>query len=342
MSGMHPRHAPGEVSSFSQYRISVTKTPEARQLTWVCGTEAILIEDVVQTVKKNLAPEPWNYVTLVVGEDTERKVWSEVNQHPIGASARLVVIRGAEKLQRMDQLTDFLKHRATNPRTHLLFVSSEARIRRLEPTEEERRNNGKGEIVPFLKVGVRGHVIECRPYTADTAKHAVTWVQSKVKMRDGVAGHLLNRANGDLRLVRDVCDKLAVFPEEPNLSTINEILSARPRDTFADALLALDRKTALLALERLPTSEYSRVVGLLDFRLDLAGMVHDLLLEHKTPSEIARASGTRGFLVPDLLPVAKHYDAKRRLSIRKMLALADQTLRGGESTGVMEALVTTW
>lgn len=126
------------------------------------------------------------------------------------------------------------------------------------------------------------------------------------------------------------------------MSAVNELLSEMPRDTFSDALVAIDKKTALLALERLTPSEYSRTLGMLDQRLDLAGMVHDLMLEHKTASEIARAAGNKNFLVPEIMKVAKHYDSKRRLEIRQVLALADETLRSGEHVGVLEVVVSQW
>jgi DNA polymerase III delta subunit len=161
-------------------------------------------------------------------------------------------------------------------------------------------------------------------------------------MRPGVASHLLERANGNIRLVRDLCLKLAMFPQEPTIAMVNELLREHPRDTFAGALLALDRKTALLALAELPQDEYAAVIGTLEANVDLAGLVHDMLVQHKSNSEISRAAGNKRFLVPDLLPVARHYNPTRRASIRQLLSDADEVLRLGERTAVMETLVAYW
>lgn len=331
------------MASFWQWRTATAKEPLPRQVTWLCGTEPVLVDEVVAYIKKALAPDAWDYVPLVVGEDSERDIWATVNQHPIGSGKRLVVIRNAEMLKRLDRLPQFIKTRNTNPRTHLVFISNEEKISRTEPTPEERREGKKGTLAPHLAaIGTKGHVIECRPFTQSTAKYAVTWVQSKVRMREGIAAHLLNRANGDLRLVRDMCAKLALFPDQVSISTVNGMLTEQPRDSFVNALLALDRATALLALRSMSTDEYSRTIGLLDSRLDLAGLVHDMMSKHHPQYEITAAAGSQAFLVPDLMPVAKHYDAKRRLAIRRVLAVADEAMRSGNYEAVMEVIVAYW
>lgn len=331
------------MSSFSQWRKSLDKHPEPRQITWVCGNERVLVDDVVESVVERLGPEPWNYVPLVAGEDSERAIWTEASQHPMGGSPRVVVVRNAELLQNWDRFQDWIKYRMLNPRTYLILVSNEERIPHVELTPDQKRRGEHAEVVPYLAaIGTKGHVIECRPYTTATARYSIDWVQSKVKMRDSVAKHLLTRANFDLRLVRDVCRKLAVFPGEITISVINTLLVERPRDSFSDSLLALDKKAALLALRDLHPSEYWRTLGLLDARLDLAGMIHDMQVEHHSLSEITRAAGTQAFLVKDVIPVSKHYDSKRRLAIRKILAIADETYRQGQTLGVMETVVAFW
>jgi hypothetical protein len=142
--------------------------------------------------------------------------------------------------------------------------------------------------------------------------------------------------------VRDVCLKLAVFESDITLTDVNMLLTERPRENFADALLALDRKTALLALQDLPKAEYSRTLGYLDSRLDLAGLVHDMQVERKSPTEMGIVLGSQNFLVKDLIPIAKHYDHKRRLQIRNVLATADDALRSGSTEGVLEFVVAFW
>lgn len=331
--------------SFNQWSKSLAKTPAPRQITWLCGEERVLVDDAFSYIKGYLGPEPWNYVALSAGEDSERAIWNAADQFPMGGSPRLVVIRNAEKLQQWDRFIDWIKNRTAHPRTYLVLISNEARVPKTEPTPEERRKGVKPEPVAHIAaIGAKGHVIECRPYTTATSKYSVEWVQSKVRMREGVAKHLLLRADFDLLLVRDVCRKLAVLPadQEITLAIVNAMLSERPRDSFADALLALDRKTALLALQDIQPDDYGRTIGYLDSRLDLAGMVHDMMSEHRAPHEIARAAGSQAWLVPEIMGVAKHYSGKRRLAQRKILAMADEAYLGGQRDGIMEMIVTFW
>jgi DNA polymerase III delta subunit len=331
------------IATFSNWWVAIQKKPEPRQITWLCGTERVLIDEVVDNIKNYLNPAPWNLTKHVVGEVPERQIWSDVNLYPSDAEPRLVIVRDAEKLKQKDRLIDFVTERTRNPLTYLIFVSNESSLPRKAPTQEQKNKRSKGDFEDYIDVlKGKGYAIECKPFTATTAKHAVMWVQSKAPMRDGIAGHLLNRSNGNLRLVRDVCEKLAVFPDDISLTTVNGMLTERPRDSFAEALLAMDKKTALLALREIQPGEYGRLIGLLDAQLDLAGMIHDMQLEHKTPSEMARAAGNRNFLVPDLIPVAKHYDPKRRLTIRRTLAMLDEAYRAGNRIGLMESLVVLW
>lgn len=331
------------MTSFHMWRRSLVKNPAPRQITYVCGEEPVLVEEVVSYVREQLGPEPWNYVSLTAGEDSERLIWAEAEQLPLDNSARIVVIRNADALVNWDRFTAWVKARTSNPRTYLVLVSTLPRVPKTEPTQEERRKGARPEVVEHLAMlGTRGHIIECRSFTSATAKYSVPWAQSKVAMREHVAKHLMERSSFDLRIVRDVLAKLAAFPGEANIMVINDLLAEQPRDSFADALLALDRKTALLALRDISEEDYSRIIGLLDSRLELAGLVHDMTVEHASPRDIAKAAGSQAWLVPDILPVSKHYDAKRRHKIRKALAVADSAHRAGASTGVMEALVLLW
>ena len=332
------------ISSFSQWRLAFKKDKTVKHITWVCGSERILVEEIVQNIRGNLNPDPWNFVTLFAGDESERTIWSEVWQLPMGHGGyRLTVVRNAEKLKKDEFFEVLIRDRLSHPNNYVVFVSNEEELSRIAPGEGEKLVRGKGELIPRLAgMKGKGHTIECKPFTDITAKHAVVWVQEKAKIKPVVAAHLLNRSDGDLRIVRDVCNKLSVFPGEITLTVINDMLAQRPRDSFVDALMALDKKTALMALRELPRSEWSRTIGLLDSRLELAGMVHDMQIDHKSPGEIAKAAGTRSFLIKDVLPVSKHYDSKRRLKIREVLSLVDEYRTTGYPEGSMSVLVNFW
>lgn len=331
------------MATFSGFFTSIKKKPEPRQITWVCGPEVVLVEDVISYVVSYFNPEPWNLLTLMAGEDSEREIWAALDQHPMGTSPRVVVIRHAEKITQWDRFIRWVKDRGLNPLTYVVMVSSEVAVPKTELTQEQRRNGEKVGPLPHIAcIGTKGYVVECKPFTTATALKSLEWVQSKVTMREGVARHLLTRANWDLRLTRDTCLKLAAFPGEITISVVNTLLAEQPRDTFADALMALDRKTALKALELMDTEDIGRTIGLLDAQLDKAGMIHDMMADHKSPGEMAKALGPQAFLLTQLMRVAKHYDIKRRLTIRNALAIADEAHRGGQKIGVLEVVVAFW
>ncbi len=324
------------MSNFSQWWKSYSAKGEVKQFTWVCGTELPLVDEVVRAVRETVNPDSWDYHPFNASEDAAYDIWAAIHQYPIGVRPRLIVVNQAQLLEPM-RILELVKNRRLAPATYVVFVSADEKIPR-----EENENGTTSRPVHLRAFTGRGDVVECGPFTQATAKYAVQWVQTLKPMRSGVAAHLLERANGDVRLVRDLCRKLALFPQEPTMVMVNELLKEYPRDTFAGALLALDRKTALIALETLPPEEYANVIGILDANVELAGLVHDMLVSHKPNSEISKAAGSRRFLVPDILPVARHYDPKRRASIRRLLCDADGALRLGERVGVMEAIVTYW
>lgn len=324
------------MSTFSQWWTSFRKNPHPKQITWVCGTEPVLIDEVVDLIKSNIKVDAVNLEYLDAREVSARAVWNALRQYPFGNDVnRLTIVRGAEKLPLGDDFIQYVKDRGVLPRNYVIFVSSEPQLRK-----KEEKGRAVVDALEFLKG--RGTLIECRPFTQSTAKYAVEWVKEKANIRGRVAEYLLNRATGDLRLVRDTINKLSVVPGEISMRLVDEMFEARPDDSFLGALFALDRKTALQALKELPKSDYSRTIGLIDARLDLAGLVHDMLVQQRNGGEIAKAAGNMGFLVPDMLAVAKHYDKKRRLRIRKFLATIDSYTEYGVPEGALEALVALW
>jgi DNA polymerase III delta subunit len=332
------------LSSFSQWFVAYQKKPAIKQISWLCGSETVLVNDIVDTIHSHFSPEPWCFSSYVVGEDPERAVWADLDQHPIdGRTPRLILVRAAERLKHPERIAEWMKTKNKNPLTHVVFVSNDPEFAREEPTPEEKKARTKPELKPHLKaIQGKGTLVECKPFTQATAKHAVSWVQSKVEIRRGVAGKLLERANGDLRLTRDAFRKLAEFPEEISEQTINLLLSARPRLGFVDAMLEIDKRAAMLALEFMEPQEYSAAIGMLDQRLELVGTVRDLLVSHASQAQISAALGSQGFLARDLVPLAKAYDAKRRHQLRQTLARTDEALKDGITYGPMQVLVHFW
>lgn len=323
------------MSTWSQWWLSFKKSSVPRQITWICGTEPVLIDEVVSLITSAVNPDEINHVYLDARELSERAIWNELRQLPFGTTAnRLTVVYGAEKLKNDALFQQYIKDKSAYPRNYAIFVSGEEGARRSEDKKL------LWEPLEYLKT--RGSTIECKAFTSATAKHAVAWVKEKANIRGGVAEFLLNRATGDLRIVRDTVAKLSAFPGEISLKVVSDMFAELPKDTFLGALFSMDKKTAMHAISEIPRGEYSKTLGLVDARLELAGNIHDMMIQKKSHAEIARAAGNKGFLVPEMLPVAKHYDKKRRTKIREYLATVDEFSAYGIPDGALEGLVSVW
>lgn len=309
----------------------------------MCGTEPVLRDFIVEKALEHFADSPWSRVFYWANTDDSDEIWAELDQFPLDGEPRIVVVRYAEKLSDLHRLKDWVASRTKNPLTHVLFVSSEPELSREEPTKEMLKERKKPALLPHLAaIYGKGSLVECKPFTQATAKHAVKWVQSMVPIRPGTAGKLLERANGDLRLTMSTVRKLAAFPEEITEQSINLLLSARPRMSFHDALLTLDKPAAMLALDYLQPDQYSAEIGLLDQRLEVLGVVRDMVLMHKNRGEIAKALGPMGFMASEFMAVSKMYDKRRRDAARALLAKTDAALKAGQTRGPMQALAVLW
>jgi DNA polymerase III delta subunit len=156
-SGVSLRAAKGcLVGSWAQWRASVDGG-DLRRVTWVCGDQHVLIEEVVDTVKDKLNLSPTDYVSLSLCPTFERDVWAAANQYPLTpGSNRMVLIRDAEKLSRWNQLDAWLTRTRSMPGVYLMFVSNEPDL----PTHTQ---GGKKVLKPHVAAlrAPRGSLVRC-------------------------------------------------------------------------------------------------------------------------------------------------------------------------------------
>lgn len=320
-------------SWFLRYR-----NEDPKQFTFLCGSEPVLVDYVLDSVKHRLHLAENNLLEFRAGEGNELITWHAMSQHPMDSrSHKLVVVRDAELLTDWSQLDDLLKWRRMMPDNHVVFVSNEDKL----PTIETDDGKVKAPHVAALsRAGQR--IVECSPFTERTVPLALQWVQTMCPMKQNVAGRLLNRCNGDLRLARDACLKLRALGKEPTIAAVNAIVQEQPREAFVEALVKMDKKTALESLRRAHRAEYGRMVAQLDSQLKLVSELYHLQSKQASYADMVRALRNRGFLVREFLPSARYYDDKKVEKRRNTLALADSALKQGAATGVLEAVVLNW
>lgn len=320
------------MANYSSWRAAADKG-EVRRVTWICGDQRVLVEEVVDTVRGLLKASDLDYVSLVAGECQDKDIWAAANQYPMTPGAnRLVLVRNAEKIKRWEPLAEWLANARALPTAHLLFVSN-------DPDVPYTLTGDKRVPKPWIEAmkPPKGHIVRCgMPNEND----AIAWVARRTALGQDIARYLLTRAGGNLALVASVCAKLSLFgavAAGPRL--IDELCREVPGDSFVECLLMGQKSKAYLAADTVDAREYRRVVGTLDQRLDLMQSLNRALRTGQTPREV---QGLPTFLVRQFWPYAKYYDPQRCAQNRRALAVVDEALKNGARDGLLEALTAVW
>jgi hypothetical protein len=311
------------VGSFSQWRRSAD-SGEIRRVTYVCGAERVLVEEVVDSIRTGLDVSALDRVTFTAGTDPDRDIWAAAHQYPLTPGARrLVCVRAAEKIRYWQPLPGWLAATRQLPGVYLLFVSGDD-------------SPAPGVPVEAVKAP-RGHLVRCAaPNEAD----AVAWVRRRAPaLDDTTAGYLLTRTGGDLAAAATACTKISLFDGVPGTQVVDQLCAQVPAASFVESLLTLRKPDALRAAAVMAPEEYGRALATLDQRLDAMAVLWRAVRAGHTAREVASVPT---FLVRQLAPHAKHYDPARCAYRRKALAVVEDAHRGGARTGVLEALVALW
>lgn len=320
------------MSTFTQWRAAIDRG-DLRRVTWVCGEQRILVEEVVYTTRVLANVDELGYLSLRLGEIDQHGMWDILNQYTSGAR-RFIVIRNAEQVTNWGPLASWLGDRSLAG-IHVVFVSNEHDITHTVVDK-------KREVAPHLAtmMSQRRHAVVVRCATPNPTD-AVAWVSRRAGIPQRAAQHLLIRVGGDLTAAASVADKLAVFDTDAHIGPeiVDLLCDQIAADTFAECLLMLRKRDALSVVQSLDERDYGKVLGLLDSRLDLLAKLCHYVRAGASPREM---NGLPHFLVRAYLHIAKHYDPPRCAHGRRVLAVIDDALRGGARDGLMEALVALW
>jgi DNA polymerase III delta subunit len=304
------------------------KKRQVKQLTWLCGSETTLVEEVIDHVRHTLAPSRLDFVVHQAGITRDREIWASASQYPLGAEAsRLVLVRDAERIENWDPLETWILEKKSAPTVHLLLVFNEQDFN----TERE----------AYALCRDNGSIIKCN---TPNERDLLEWIMRRGPL-DSVAGsYLLTRTGNDLGRAANVARKVQLFEGQAGADLIDALCAENIALDFVDLLVSLEKTKALVALEALSPAEYSRTIGLLDSRLDTLVKLHRLLRGHMTVMDIARDVNRTVplFLARLLMPYARHYDAKRVLRCQQVMNIVDDSVRRGARIGAMESLVLLW
>jgi hypothetical protein len=324
------------VATYAQWRVNADKG-EVRRITYCCGDQLPLVEEVVDTVRALLKVTAVDYVSLTAGTLPERDIWAACSQYPLEAGAsRLVLVRDAQLIRNWDPLGEWLQGSRRLPTVYLLFVSADSDFP-YQDGPDGKRGPLKAHAEWFRD---RGHLIRCS-YPSEEV--LVSWIQRRAPNLDvGAARRILLRSGGDLGVAANVCQKLALFSTPPALSAIDQLCQEMPSTSFVDALIGGEPAAALSVAPSLPPGDYGRVIGLLDSRLDLLTKLYAGVRAGHTLREIGSQPGVPVFLVRQLMGVSRDYPPTAVDRRRRLLAVVDDSIRSGAKVGVLEALAALW
>jgi DNA polymerase III delta subunit len=317
--------------------------PAIKRVTWVCGPERVLVESAVDLVRAGVGAKAVDYGSVLAGSCPDREIWALANQYPMNPKdKRLIVVRDAEKITDWGPLENWLSQSRLLPTVHLLFVGSEDYYPHI--VRESLRPNGntarsKELVPPASWIRDKGSVVCC---TGLNEKDFRSYVQGRVSASDQVADHLIARCNDSVDLVNNALMKLELFSGEVSKDLVNVLVNPPAATDFVDALVKNDKAKAMRSAEHVPQIEHGKIIGLLNFELEILALLHRELRSGKDQWQIHPTTKLKAIFIRNRFHLAKSYDFNKRKSCSQVLALTDDISRRGQSVGVLESLVALW
>lgn len=259
-------------------------------------------------------------------QESSRKIWDAVFQHPLEDGPKLVTVKSAELLD-LTPLREFVGSlKAELPKTSVLLVASGAEAI---------------ENAPFLTANNTKTVKCSLPNVSDLLELIQGWT----RVSEMSARTIIEWTGGDIEVIYRLCEKLSLIPGEdliPLSRKMLQVICDEAVGEFAEALLAGNKKEAIAAARSMPDTEFLRVTAFLDSRL---GTISEVLAFARTGGSLRSARGIVG--VPYLaakavLPYTPNYDTKRIKRCRMTLTLLDSLCREFVGEGLWEILVVLW
>lgn len=305
-------------------------------MTWVCGEELVLVQEILDFTRDTLQPAPTDHLTFTAGSTPDRDIWAACGEYPMDTTKpRLITVKEAQKIKNWAPLIEWMSNLRLLPTTYLLFISSEEDF----AYTKKRSKDTPSEMAPHLvAIKSKGTIVRCAP---PSEEDTISWMKRQLPVNDDLATYILTRAGGDLGIALNIARKARVFQGRLTPEIVDLLCSGRASDSFVDYLIFQKKPEAFKALALLPEKENLRTIGLLDSRLDTLAKLYEGVRKGQGIRELA-INGVPPFLAKFLMPIAKFYDPGTVASRRGVLAAVDHEVRRGARGGTMESLVALW
>lgn len=312
------------MSFYSQW----IKSPKVAQVNWICGSERVLVDEVITHIKCETSPSMLNRSIVDMSKSSSADLHNVLNQHPImTGEPSLIIVYNADKIENLEVLKEWLKDsKSVFPEVVVCFVSENENL----------------PDVPFLKPP-KVSVVRCSKLSNEDL---VLWVKRNSPLSDRSARSLLEHVAWSLHDSRSLCRKLSAVLEGKTLvnlplEALLALIDETPSD-FVDALMSLDKERAYSAIKSMSNEEKYKVVSILDVRLTQLSKLQRVLAVKTTGRELSKIPGVPFPVVKDLLPISRYYSNSRIVSCRQQLAIVDSYQSQGIYPGTLECLVALW
>lgn len=317
--------------SYSQWLSSANKG-QVSKVTWLCGDQRVLVEEVIDKTKNSLDLTEFNYFPLSAESDPAMYIWDTLYQYSIEPDAnRLMLVRQADFIVDWSPLEKWLKDSKNFSNSYIIFVSDQPSYPMIQDSQE---------VQPHIElIRKKGKAVKC---SLPSQVEIIEWIKRNSKFSDYSANFLFERCGSDMNAVANVCRKSLLFKSDPGTHIISELTSEYSSQGFADCLIFFNRKAALSELSRLPEGDYAKTVGLLYSRLNVLHTLHRAAPNFNTSRELSEATGVKIFLVTKYVQAAKPYDKAKIDNCRSILTVVDDAIQRGATSGAMELLASLW
>ena len=291
-------------------------------LYYVCGEETCLQEVVIQTIRETVRPGVLDYYTHD-GSDKIADIMDTLTRELAG-DKKLVIIRNGQKIKRFDRIVKWAELIKQFTETCLVVQTNEVKV----PTKDARYR-------PFVELGL---FVECKSLSKTKLYE---WLTASAEMTPDAFDLLLESCGWELSKVINEVKKLRYLCRIVKVEDIAALCPRTYDERFVDQLLIGDKAKAKHALRLLGPEEKSKIVGLLDYKLNLLLQLALLRRQGLGLKEAVYRLGVSFF-------VAKiHWDLCQTMTIsviRKRLSLLvniDTRVRAGQN-GALAVLLALW
>ena len=307
------------MATFLQYW---RKRKEVYCLYYVCGEEACLRELVISSIKEIVRPSVLDYFTHD-GTDKIADIMDTLTREPTGTK-KLVTIRNGHKIKKFDIIVKWAKQIKDFTETCLVVQTNEKKV----STKEDIYR-------PFVELGL---FIECK----SLAKNKLyQWLSTFTEMTPDAFDLLLESCGWELSKVINEVQKLKYLKR---IVVVEDVISLCPRtydERFVDKLLVGDKIGAKNALCSLGNEDRSKVIGMLDYKLNLLLQLVILRRQGVKLKDAVYRLGISFFIAKihwDLCQTMTVAEIRKRLSL---LVSIDTKVRAG-CDGALAVLLVQW